>query len=602
MLSIDEIILISVVVIALIMIVSNRIRPDLVALCVLLALAFSGIISTSEALSGFSSPAVITLLGLFIITRALEVTGIIQWVGRRLNTIGRGSEGRLIFIFMTTGALLSLIMNNVAAGAVLLPAAVQVGRDSNVPLSRLLIPLSFGTLVGGMATYLTTANIIMGSLLEEQNLRGLGMLDFIPTGSVIVFASLIYMLTIGRRLLPKRDGISQAITAETNLYETYDLGQRMWEVQIPAESWLVGKQIKDSGIGQRLGLTVLGVWRGHKAILAPPSGHTIEQGDFLLVLGHEDRVQQLVEWGAALRGRKYEVNGGEHNYAVELTEVVIPPRSEAIGKSLTELDYRRKYGLTAVALWREGRSYRTDVGKFPLQVGDAILMVGPEHRVESMVSERDYLVLHSQHHQTPPAADKAIYALIITAVVLSFAVTDILPLPLVALTGAVAIILSGCMKLEEAYEAVEWQVIFLIAGMLPISIGLINTGLADRIGQWMVSGLADFGVLPLIIGMFTLTIFVAQVIGGQVTALVVGPIAISATLQVDSSSAQAMAVAVAIGCSTAFLTPIAHPVNILMMGPGGYQFSDFFRVGLGNTIIVLLGLIAGMIIFWGIPL
>jgi di/tricarboxylate transporter len=599
MLSTDEVVLIGIVALTLILILSNRIRVDLVALTVLLALGFAGMVTPSEAISGFSSPAVITLIGLFVITHALEVTGVIHSVARRVNKVGSGSEKRLTIIFMAAGALLSMVMNNIAAGAVLLPAAVRVARDTAIPASKLLIPLSFGTLVGGMATFLTTANIIMGSILEDQGLRGLGMMDFMPTGGLIAFAGLLYMLLIGRRLLPVRETISQTVTS-SDLYETYELGQRLWEVQIPAGTWLANREIRHSGIGEKLGLTIVGIWRGHRAILSPNPDEIIEPYDYLLVMGQEERVVQLTEWGAVFQGRHYSPNGDEHNYAVELTEVIIPPRSEAVGKTLTEVDFRNKYGLTAVALWREGRSYRTDVGRFPLQVGDAILMVGAVSRIKSLAADRNYLVLGGDFEHSPIYPNKAIPTLIITAIVLIAAILDLFPLPMVVLAGTAAVILTGSIKMEEAYQSVEWQVIFLIAGMLPLSVALVNTGLADRIGLFMVENLAGFGPLLFISGLFILTVLVAQVVGGQVTALVVGPIAISAVLQVDTDSAQAMAVVVAIGCSTAFLTPIAHPVNILMMGPGGYTFGDFFKVGVGMTLVVFFTLIIGLILFWGI--
>lgn len=594
--SLNELIVISVVVGALVLIIRVRMRPDLVAILVLLTLGFSGVVTPQEALSGFSRNAVITIIGLFIITRALEETGVIQWTARRINAIGKGSETRLILIFMLSGALLSLVMNNIAAGAMLLPAAVRVGSASKVRLSKILIPLSFGTLVGGMATYLTTANIILSNLLQDQGLGGLGMRDFIPTGGLIVLTTTVFMLLIGRKLLPEREGLSQTISS-TNLFETYQLDQRMWEVEIKPGSRLANCELRRSEIGEKLGVTVLGIWRGHKAIMPPEPGEVIQSEDFLLVLGREERVALLEDWGVHFRHENFSANG-RHNYDVDLTEIIIPPRSNIIGKSLTELNFRKQFGLTAVALWRAGRSYRTDVGKFQLQVGDALLMVGPVDRIRDLTRQRDYLTL-TANGSSPSVPQKAGWALFITALVLLIAIVDVLPLPHVMLAGAAAMVLSGCITMDDAYRAVEWRVVFLIAGMLPISIALIDTGLAARIGQWMVEVTSAYGPLALVAGLFLLTVAVCQIIGGQVTSLVVGPIAISAALQVGVSP-QAVAVAVACGCSTAFLTPIAHPVNVLMMGPAGYTFDDFFKVGLGMTVVTFVTLLLGMIVFWGI--
>jgi di/tricarboxylate transporter len=597
-LSTQELTLIAVTLIALTLIVSNRLRPDLVAVLVLLSLALTGVVTSQEAIAGFSNPAVITIIALFVITHGLDQTGVIQWIARRIRRIGRGSEPRLIFMFMTSGALLSLVMNNIAAGAVLLPAAVRVGRDSNVRLSKLLIPLSFGTLVGGMATYFTTANIVMSGLLEQQGLEGLGMLDFIPTGGLIVIAGILYMLLIGRFQLPSRETFSQSVTS-SHLYDLYELDKRLWEVQVRPESRLVSCELRESGIGERLGLTVMGIWRGHRAILTPEPDQEIRENDYLLILGREDRVSELEDWGIAFRHENY-TSSGIHNYEVELSEVIIPPRSEAIGKSLTDLNYRRKYGLTAVALWRGGRSYRTDVGKMRLQEGDALLMVGPGERMRQFARERgNYLMLHANLDFVPAAPDKAVWALLITALVLIASVFDVIALPILMLMGAAAMIITDCMKIDDAYRAVEWRVVFLIAGMLPINIAMINTGLAERIGQTMIDALAGYGPLALIVSLFVLTTLVTQLLGGQVTALVIGPIAISSALAVDVNP-QATAVAVAIACSTAFLTPIAHAVNVLMMGPGGYRAGDFFKVGLGMTLVTLVMVVAGLVLFWGI--
>lgn len=595
----DELILIGTTLAALFLILSNRVRPDLVALLVLLTLALTGVVTPDQALSGFSRSAVITIISLFILTRGLEDTGVVQWVADRLREFGKGSEARLVVMFMATGALLSLFMSTIAAGAVLLPAAVQVGRDSNVRPSKLLIPLAFGTLVGGMATYFTTTNIIVSGILQDQGLGSLKMLDFLPTGGLITLATLVYMALIGRRLLPDRESVGQKASSRAlsrSLYETYQLEERLWEFKVPADSRLSGISLKDSRIGETLGVTVLAIWRGQHAILSPTPEQTISVGDYLLVLGREERVSRLSEWGLT-PGRE---NGSTHHeYAVDMTEVVIAPRSAVIGKTLTDLSFRSKFGLTTVALWREGRSYRTDVGRFPLQVGDALLMVGPVVNIKKLANERDYIVMQSGHGARPANARKAPWALLITVVMLAAAISGIVPIAEAALAGAVAMALTGCLSMDEAYRSVEWRAVFLIAGMLPVSTALVNTGLAGRVGAELVSALVPFGSLALVGGLCVATILITQVMGSQVTALIIAPIAISAAQQVGINP-QAMAVAIATACSTAFLTPIAHPVNVLMMGPGGYMPADYPKVGVGMTIITFAVLIAGLVLIWGI--
>lgn len=603
MLSTNEFLLLAIIFIALLLIIVRKLRADFVALGVLVALTLTGLVSQTDVLSGFSRNAVIVIMGLFVITHTLEDTGVVEKIAHRIRMLGAGSEMRLVGVFMLVGAVLSLAMNNIAAGAVLIPAALYVSRESNVSLSKLLIPLSFGTLVGGMATYFTTANIILSGILQERNIPGLTMMDFIPTGGLIVIATLIYMVVIGRRLLPARPSIvGQNISPNAlsrKLRDTYQLDERLWEVRIPADCTLAHRPLSESHIGSDLGITVVAIWRGHQAILAPEPTQVIEANDYLLMLGREERISMLNRWGLVVGRENGQLKNGRHAYAVDLTEVIIPPRSNAIGKTLIELNFRNRYGLTSVALWREGRSYRTDVGKMPLKVGDALLMVGPIAKIKALAQERDFLMLESSHVYQPPYPHKAGWALLITILVLLMATFDLIPLSVAVIAGWLGLIVTKCTTMDEAYRSIEWRVVFLIAGMLPISIAMVNTGLAERIGVGLVNLLAPSGPLALVGGIFLLTTLITQLMGGQVSALIVGPIAITAALQAGVNP-RAMAVACAIGCSTAFLTPIAHPVNVLMMGPGGYTFSDFTRVGIGMTIITFVMLILGLMLIWGI--
>jgi di/tricarboxylate transporter len=592
-----ELELLIIISLALGFILSNRLRPDLVALLVLLALGLGGLLTSEEALAGFARPAVITIVGLFVITASLERTGVVQWLADRLARLSGTSERRMISVFMGAGALLSLVMNNIAAGAVLLPAAVSVARKAQVRESRLLMPLAFSTLLGGMATLFTTANIIISGSLQAQGQRGLTLLDFLPTGGAMVLAGMAYMLLIGRHMLPSRESVGRAALARTDLTKTYQLAERLWEVRVLPDSPLVNQPLAASVIGTRLGVAVAAIWRGREARIPPAPTDLIAAGDILLVLGREERVRQLEAQRTTIGRYGYHRPAGS-DLSVHLTEVVIGPRSPAIGQTLKELRFRTKFGLTTVALWREGRSYRTDVGDFPLQAGDAVLMVGAPGRIALLAEEPGYIVLSGAHSQ-PHAPHKAIWAVTITALVLLLSAAGLAPTAEAMLAGAAALVLTGCINMEDAYRAIEWRVVVLIAGMLPIGTALVETGLAARIGQAFTATLAPAGPLELFAGRYLFTVVLAQLVGGQVTALIVGPIAVSAAVQLGVNPS-AVGVAVAIGCSAAFLTPIAHPVNVLMMGPGGYSFNDFLRVGLGLTIVCFVTLLLAMPLFWAL--
>ncbi|ABU58662.1 SLC13 family permease [Roseiflexus castenholzii] len=592
-LSLSEILLVIIATTGLGCIISGRLRPDLAALLVLVTLGVTRVISPQEAFSGFSNSAVITIIGLSVITAALEQTGAVRWVAHHLAGLSGKSETRMIAVFMIAGALLSLVMNNIAAGAILLPAAVRVARQAQIPASKILMPLSFGTLLGGMATLFTTSNIILSGNLIAQGQRGLTMADFLVSGGPMVITGLLYMLFIGRRLLPARETAALTTVGVVDLRSIYQLDQRLWEVRLPPDAQIVGTTLAEANISALTGTTVIAIWRGHTAIFHPTPTEQLRGEDILLVLGREDRVTQLEQFGCII-GRN-STPGHHLNLPIELAEVIVGPRAPFTGQTLQQLRFRTKFGLTVVSLWREGRSYRTNVGTIPLAAGDALLITGPLDRIQQLAEEPGFIVLHTQPAEQL-VGRQAVIAGVITLVVLLAATTGWIATGEAMLAGAAALIISGCITMDDAYRAIEWRVITMIAGLLPIGIALTETGLGAKIGTLLTSKLVVYGPMALLTGLFLTTVLMTQLVGGQVTPLIIGPIAISAALNAHVNP-QAIAVAVAIGCSTAFLTPIAHPVS-LMMGPGNYRSGDFLRVGLGLTVVCLLTLLIVMPLVW----
>lgn len=571
----------------------TRLRPDLVALMAALSLGLLGVIPNDAVLQGLGSTVVITLLGLFVLAEGLDNTGVIRWFALRLSALGGGTESRLMLTLMTASIFLSLGMNNVAVGALFLPSAMRIARSSRVPVSRLLMPVSYATLLGGMATIFTSANIIMSDLLTRQGAEPLGMMDFVPTGGLVALAGITYMLLAGRRLLPP--GERGADTEFGDWFGLYELGERFWEFQVGADSGLAGHTIEDIGFGKRYGLSVLAIHRKQRTFLVPGPAIVIAPGDRVVVLGRLDRLRMLVDEGVELRtGSSPE----ELQEELELTELVVAPRSNATGRTLSDLQLRSRFGLTALALWRSGRIIRTDVGKVPLETGDGLLVVNMPQRLAALARNGDFLVAGSRI-SAPERPERAKIALAIFTAVIGVAFTGLLPTGETVLVGAVLMVLTGCLSMEQAYRSVEWHVIFLIAGLLPLGFAMTETGLADRAGAVLSGFVSTQNPLVAIAVMFLVSAAATQVIGGQVSALLVGPIAL-AVAPVAGIALQPMGVAVAIGASTAFLTPMAHPVNAMMMGTGGYKAGDFARVGAGMTVVVALSLMLGMVLFWGI--
>jgi len=601
----------AIIVIPLLLVLFERWRADMAALFIMVALGLAqflgldllGPAHTPAAvllsISGFSQPVVITLVGLFILTQALAANGIMRWIGQRLADIGAGSEMRLLLLFTLTAALLSLLMNNVAVGALLLPSAMQVARRTKIRPGKLLIPVAFGTALGGMATYFTTANIVLSNLLVSASppQAPLDFRSFFPTGGLIALAGITYLVIFGRRLVPaRRPGPEQMLARHggAELESLYALGERLWEGQLRADSLLVGKKLRHTRIGEKLGIAIIAIWRGRQALFTPNAEEILRAGDVLLMVGRQERVEKLAEWGIKL-GRDTQPITLSH-FNVKLVELILAPHSSYEGKSVKTMNFRRKYGFTAVALMRRGRSYRTDVGDMPLEPGDSLLMIGMPQRIRDLHNNPDLIILEPDLATAAVPRKRALASLLLLLGAVAASLAG-LPTYLAVLAAAVLALLLGLLPIQEVYRSIEWQVIFFIAGLYAASLSMINTGLAGLMGQSVIQLLSHSGALGLAGAVFLLSAVLTQFMGSQATAFVIGPIAISAALHLGTNP-QAIAVAAAIGCSASFLTPTAHPVNLIMMNPGSYRFGDFFRVGSGLLLVTFLVLLAGMVLFW----
>jgi di/tricarboxylate transporter len=610
---ISQILLVVFVAVPIILVLMGRLRMDVAALIVAALLGTSQLAglpmldatganqSVTKAISGFGQPVVVTLISLFMITRAMEKSGVTRWIARRVVFYGGKSESRLIGLFAATTAGLSLIMNNLAAGALILPSAMEVARRTGIKPSKLLIPVSYGSLLGGAATYFTTANIIVSDVLPIASPPQLPLRisDFTPTGGLILIAGILFLVLFGKRLLPDRlPSIEQMMTrmTGTELEDVYRIGERLWEARVQAGSAIAGKTLRETEIGRRFGIEVIAVWHGRQAIFPPAPDRTIFPQDILLLVGREDRIKQLTELGLAIHREK--ANGHISPYGVTLLEVLLAPRSKSAGQTLKETRFRNRYGFTAVAIRRLDRSYRTNVGDIELQLGDSILLIGPPDKVKSLQNDSDFIVLQPSTQDQPVDRKQAGVTIGVVAAAVTASILG-MPVYLAMLLGALVIIIAGILTMEDAYRSIEWQAIFLIAGMYTVSLAMVQTGLAERLGDLMTLLTTPFGAIGLAAGAYLLSGMLTQVMGGQVTALVTGPVAISAAIAMGVSP-QAVAVATAIGCSTVFLTPFAHPVNILMVAAANYRFQDFFHIGWRLTIVSFVMLLVGMWLFWGL--
>jgi di/tricarboxylate transporter len=579
------------------LLIAGKLRPDLIALLVLIVLGLTGLVRPEDLFSGFSRSVVITILALFIITHALERVGATRSLGQFIYRLAGGSESRAVLVIMTIAALLSLVMNNIAAAAMLLPAVIGFARQSGMRPSRLLIPLAFGTMLGGMATLFTTANLLVSAALAEQGLQPYGLFDFAPVGLPMTLAGIGFMALAGWRLLPARgfDRPPEAARAGS-LSDTYGLRQSVWAAYVRPGSSVAGLSLAAGRWGEQLKLHVVGISRGGEVRLAPDPTEEVRVGDVVLFTGSASD-EALARYGLVFTDETL-WPGDFTSDAVSLVEVALAPRSSLAGKTLREIHFREKLDLSVVAIWREGRTYCDGVAEIPLRFGDALLVQGLRSRLKLLRSEKDFLVL--EEDATAAAMPRRAWlALGVTAAAILLAALEILPIAEATFAAACLLVLFNCLSMDEAYSSIEWRVIFIIAGMLPLGIAMTNTGTATLIGQVVVDTFGRWGPLAVAGGLFVVTALLTQVIGGQVTPVVLAPIAIAAAQHIGLDP-RGLGMAVAMGASMAFLSPLSHPVNVLVMGPGGYTFRDYARIGLPLSVLLSVVMLAALAVFWGI--
>ena len=581
-------------IIAAVLLISERIRPDLLALCILVVLGISGLVHGPELFAGFSGSAVITLIGISILSRGLYQTGIARGLGNWLHHFSRGSEKRLMVGIILSAALFSLFMNNIAVVGVLLPAALVLSRKAHIPASRILIPLAYGTTLGGMATLLTTANLILSGTLRDAGFAGFKMTDFLPIGIPLVIMGTIYIVLVGRKQLPQTTKGPLPGQLPDRLAELYELRSDLGQVEILTESRFANQTIQQADWQKNCGLNILALTRGQTTIAAPDGNQLLLPGDLLLVEGPIET--NLNNWG--LRPVASQENLPLTSESVTLGELVISPHAAILGKTLCEVEFRRKFGLNVLAIWHEGRPVRSNITSLPLRPGDALLVQGAWDKITDLSSDPNIMLLEEDEDAVRNPR-KILTAVLITSAVVLTAVLNWAPISLASICGAVLMVLTGCIGMDDLYQSIEWKAIFLIAGMWPLSSALISTGLAQTIVTFLGGWIGPFTPLGITALLIALAALLAQFVSGQVAAISLAPLALAAAAQTNGDP-HTILLGVALGCSLTFSTPTAHPTNIMVMSPGGYQFRDYLRMGLPLTILCYILILLGLRIFFGL--
>ena len=770
--TIEIILVFSILIAALVLFFSGRVRMDIVALLVMGTLAFTGLITPQQALSGFSNPAVVTVWAMFILSAALYQTGVARIIGKHMTKVAGNNEGRMIATIMLSSGALSAFMNNIGVAALMLPVVMDMARAKNISPSRLLMPLAFGSMLGGLTTLIgTPPNLLISYALGDAGQSAFGFFDFTPIGVSALLFGTLFMVFIGRHFLPKREALDQrGVQQQQVISSSYALQERSFMLRIKPSSTLIGKTLKESRLRAGLGINVLSITRDHGTVLDPGPATIIKSNDKLHVQGKIDAIKAMKNWevleahklkidirdylskalliyevrvsdNSPLAGKRLQdtdfrkrlgVNvlaakkQGEifynmlHDFILEandtlllqgpkerleileqekkiskinpvgkeelsndyklhevlffmdvgedatlferaitesqigsafgltvvgtlheqqkletyvpgttinandrllvkgniqdipllqglkeiqildeqapglqslesdevqIAEVVLAPRSLLAKKTLREINFRKKYGLTVLAIWREGHAHRTDIHNIPLRFGDSLLLYGKRERLELMDEEHDLILLTDIARQ-PQRTGKALTAALIMAAILTPVILGFVPLAIAAVSGIALMVLTGCLRMEEAYRAIDWRAVFLIAGMLPLGIAMQQTGAASILATGVVQSFGYFGPWGIIAGLYLVTAMLTIAIHPAALVVIMSPVALEAAAVFDISP-QTVMMAVAISAASVFMSPVSHAVNLLVMGPGGYRFSDYLRVGIPLTLVVM---------------
>ena len=576
---------------ALILFATEKLRVDLVALLVLLAVSITGLVSKEDVFLGFANPAVITIWAVYIVSGGLFKTGVADKLGSLILRLSGSSETRLIAVIMLTCGVMSAFMNNVGAVAVLMPAVIGISKKTDIPVSKLLIPLAFSSLLGGGMTLIgTPANILAQGILLGRGLTGFSFFEFTPIGMLALATGTIYMVTLGRHLLPVRETAADPLASS-------QLREYISDVQLTPESPLKGKNLYESGLGADFDLTVLSIIRDGKPLIGLHRDFVIQQNDHLIL---EGSAQNLMAAKEELKFNihtdlDFEISDLDTDQSY-LFEATLAPRSTIVGRTLNSVNFRDSFGLTALAIWRQGDVITEHLRDVKLRFGDSLLLQGSPGRVRALQKGKEFLVLEpvelvrNRRKKAPLAAG-------IMLMVILLAIFTNLGIAIAMLIGAVSMVLSGCLTMDEAYESIDWRTVFLVGGMLSLGFAMENSGTAQLLADTLLGLLGDYGPIGLLAGIYILSALITQPLSNAAAVVLIVPIAIDTALGLGVNHLT-FTMAVVIGAATSFLTPVGHKANVLVFGPGGYRFSDYTRVGALLTVALFIVSMIFLPILW----
>lgn len=587
----------SLLVIAVVLFATGKVRMDAVALFVIVAFVLSGTLTLPEAFSGFSDPNVILIAALFIIGDGLVRTGVATVVGTWLVKMAGSSEIKMLVLLMITVAGLGAFMSSTGVVAIFIPVVLSVSMHMQTSPSRLMMPLSFAGLISGMMTLVATPpNLVVNSELLREGLHGFSFFSVTPLGLVVLALGIVYMLMM--RFMLKGDAPGQQGGKRRtfrDLIREYRLTGRARRLAICPGSPMVGQRLDDLKLRERYGANVIGVerWRRFRRVIVNVNGVSEFRARDVLLIDmsavevdlREFCAEQLLE-PMVLRGEYF----SDQALDVGMAEISLIPESELIGKSVREIAFRTRYGLNVVGLKRDGIALEGSLADEPLLMGDIILVVGNWKLISQLGQKgRDFVVLNMpvEVSEASPAHSQAPHAIFCLVLMVALMLTDEIPNPIAAIIACLLMGKFRCIDAESAYKAIHWPSIILIVGMMPFALALQKTGGVSLVVKGLMDIGGGYGPYMMLGCLFVLCAAIGLFISNTATAVLMAPIALAAAKSMGVSP-YPFAMAVAMAASAAFMTPVSSPVNTLVLGPGSYSFSDFVKLGVPFTLIVMV--------------
>ncbi|MFB6155966.1 MAG: SLC13 family permease [Haloferacaceae archaeon] len=551
----------------------------------------------ADALSGFASSATITVLAMFVLSEGVRRTGVVQLVGQKIASVTEQSELKQLGATIGVVGPISGFINNTAAVAILLPMVTDLAERGNTSPSKLLLPLSYASMFGGMLTLIGTSTNILASELSGRLIgHPFSMFEFTQLGVVVSLVGTAYLLTVGRYLTPAR------IEPRQDLTEEFEMADYLTEVVVREDSPLVGAQVQEALVGTDFDVDLLMLVRGEEVFLEPLGPKEIHAGDVFTLRTDRDTLVELLDV-EGLDLVPVQVDESELELAEtgqNLVEVVVAPGSSLVGESLASVNFRQRYDATVLALRRGGEVVRQRMDNRPLRVGDTLLVQGTTDSIERLDGNRNFIVAQEIERHTYRES-KIPVALGIVALVVGLAAFDFVPIVVSAFAGALAMVLTRCLRPPELYDAVQWDVVFLLAGVIPLGIALESSGAAALLADAVVM---SANVLPLlaVLGVFYLvTALLTNVISNNASVVLMVPVAVEAARSPAlGADPFAFVLAVTFAASTAFMTPVGYQTNLFVYGPGGYRFSDYLRVGAPLQLLFAVVTTLGIAFFFGL--